>query len=102
MVMAALTALKSTNFVFDIILPWLFDCDELCGSRSELLPNGILTSAQKISRRANLPILASSLFWKQGDGCKKTIGESRHPLNQKKSCLTALSRFRRGLRGENL
>jgi hypothetical protein len=59
MVMAALTALKSTNFVLDIILLLLFDCDELCSSRSEPLPNGILTSAGKISRGANLPILAS-------------------------------------------
>src|SRR5674476_422913 len=66
MVMAALTALKSTNFVLDIYFLWLFDCNELCGSRSEPLPNGILTSAGKISRRANLPILASPgepKFW---------------------------------------
>src|SRR5674476_422911 len=47
MVMAALTALKSTNFVLDIYFLWLFDCNELCGSRSEPLPNGILTSAGK-------------------------------------------------------
>jgi hypothetical protein len=57
--MAALTALKSTNFDLDIILLLLFDCDELCSSRSEPLPNGILSSAGKISRGANLPILAS-------------------------------------------
>src|ERR1035437_7299408 len=51
--------LEVNELCFGHILPWLFDCDELCGSRSEPLPNGILSSAGKSSRGANLPILAS-------------------------------------------
>src|ERR1035437_3469734 len=51
--------LEVNELCFGHILPWLFDCDELCSSRSEPLPNGILSSAGKISRGANLPILAS-------------------------------------------
>lgn len=38
MVMAALTVLKSTNDDFGIFI-FLFNCDELCDSRSEPLPN---------------------------------------------------------------
>jgi hypothetical protein len=47
MVMAALTALKSTNFDFGIFLLWLFGCEELCGSRIELHPKASLSALKK-------------------------------------------------------
>jgi hypothetical protein len=47
MVMAALTALKSTNDDFGIFLLWLFGCDELCGSRIELHPKASLAAPEK-------------------------------------------------------
>jgi hypothetical protein len=67
MVTAAFTALKSTNFDLGIIILWLFVCEELRGSRIEPPPNEILSSARKISRWANVPILASlreNLFYR--------------------------------------
>lgn len=63
MVMAALTALKSTNDDFGIvILLWVLVVKNCAAHEVEPHPNEILSSAEKISRWANMPILACPML----------------------------------------